>query len=111
MKHLTVESKDLLVGDEAADVLTEYAALIARQGGGDHVELRAYSGDGDNVVVSIVLSSGTTLIAESSHNTLPEPDNAEAIAYMREMIHKATSPPSVQPDAELGAYESQFDEL
>jgi hypothetical protein len=109
MKHLTVESKDLLVGDEVADVLTEYAALVARRGGGDRVEVHALSSDGDEVVATIVLSAGTTLLAESTHNALPEPDNTDAIAYMREKIQQATSPPTVKPDLE--AYESQFDEL
>lgn len=111
MKHLTVESKDLLIGDEAADVLTEYAALIARQASGDTVTLHAISGDGDEVVVTIVLSGGTTLLVETTHSALPEPDNTQAVAAMREKIGQAERPPSVQPDADLGAYETQFDEL
>jgi hypothetical protein len=111
MKHLRVEGKDLLLGDEAADVLTEYAALIARRAGGDTVSLRAIGSDGDEVVATIVLSGGTTLVVETTHNTLPEPDNAEAIAVMRERIQQAERPPSVQPEPDLGAYETQFDEL
>ena len=38
--HLTVESKDLLFGDEAADVLSLYATVL-----GDRAELRAYGRD------------------------------------------------------------------
>lgn len=111
MKHLTVESKDLLIGDEAADLLTQYAAIVADRAMGDRVELHAFSSDGDEVVATIVLSTGTTLLTETSHNRLPEPDNAEAIAYLREKIRQATSPPSIQPEPDLQAYESQFDEL
>jgi len=111
MKHVTIESKDLLLGDEAADVLTEYAALVAREGTGDRVELHAISGDGDDVLVTVVLSAGTTLLTETAHNSMPEPDNAKALAYMREKIGQATSPPTVQPEPDLGAYETQFDEL
>ena len=111
MKHLTVESKDLLIGDEAADALTEYAALVATNGVGDRVDLRCYGADGDEVVATIVLSAGTTLLVETSHNALPEPDNAEAVAYMRSKITQATSPPPVQPEPDLHAYENQFDEL
>jgi hypothetical protein len=110
MKHLTVESKDLLIGDEVADVLTEYAALIADRGMGDNVELHAVSSDGDEVMATIVLSSGTTLLIETSHNTLPEPENSEAVAYMRDRIKKVTTPPPVKP-AEMDSWESEFDEL
>jgi hypothetical protein len=111
MKHLTVESKDLLIGDEAADALTEYAALVAKQGTGDRVDIHAFSSDGDEVVATIVLSGGTTLLVETAHNTLPEPDNTEAIAYMHGKIREAASPPPVQPDSDFEAYETQFDEL
>jgi hypothetical protein len=111
MKHLTVGSKNLLIGDDAADALTQYAALVAKQGTGDRVDIRAISSDGDEVVATIVLSGGTTLLVETSHNTLPEPDNAEVIAYMRSKIREAASPPSVQPDSDFEAYETQFDEL
>lgn len=95
MQHLTVESKDLLIGDEAADVLTRYAALVAERGLGDRVRLHAISDDGDDVVATIVLSGGTTFLTESTHNNLPEPDNAEAITYMRERIARLTAPPNV----------------
>jgi hypothetical protein len=93
-----------------ADVLTEYAALIARRGLGDRVTLKAVGSDGDEVVATIVLSNGTTIVTESSRNQLPEPDNAAAVAYMRNQIRRVTSPPPVRP-AETSAWESQFDEL
>ena len=114
MKHLTLESKDLLIGDEAADVLTEYAALIARRGLGDRVELRAIGSDGDEVVATIVLSAGTTLVTETSRNQLPEPDNSEAVAYMQNQIRRITSPPPIRPaetETETDVWESRFDEL
>jgi hypothetical protein len=110
MKHLTVESKDLLVGDEAADLLTEYAALIAKQGTGDRVELNALSTDGNMAVVTIVLSGGTTILVETTHNNLPDPDNSAAVDYMRQKIKQVTSPPPVKP-AEMDSWESEFDEL
>jgi hypothetical protein len=110
MKHLTVESKDLLIGDEAADLLTQYAAVVADHGLGDRVLLHALSSDGDAVEVMVVLSAGTTIIAETSHNTFPEPDNGESIAYLRKRIKEVTSPPPVQP-ADLSSFEGEFDEL
>lgn len=110
MQHVTIESKDLLLGDEAADVLTEYAALLADHGGGDRVRLNAISGDGDEVVVTVVLSRGSTLLTETAHTGMPEPDNREAIAVLRRRIQRLRTPPPVQP-VDSDVWESQFDEL
>jgi hypothetical protein len=106
-----VESKDLLIGDEVADVLTEYAALIADRGLGDRVDVHAISSDGDEVTATIVLSAGTTILTETSRNSLPEPGNADAIAYMRERIRLATTPPNARMDDDLKGFEDQFDDL
>jgi hypothetical protein len=74
--------KSLLIGDEAADVLLEYAALLAQIGRGDSVRLRAIGADGDEVTVGFLLNSGTVLLIESSTSTLPEPENGDPVAYM-----------------------------
>lgn len=113
MKHLTVGSKDLLIGDEAADVLTRYAAVVAAQSLGDRVEFHAFGSDCDEVMVTIVLSPRATIVTETSHNALPEPDNADSIAYVRKRIELATSPPPVRaaPDDDVKAWESQFEDL
>src|SRR4051812_46999595 len=111
MQHLTVESKNLLIGDEAAEALTEYAALIAKHGTGDRIKLRAFGSDGDAVTATIVLSAGTTILTETAHNTLPEPDNGDAVAYMREQIRLlVTPPPARAPETEdEAAWETQLD--
>ena len=113
MQHLTVESKDLLVGDEVAEVLTEYAAHVADQGIGDRVRLNAISSDGDEVIATIVLSTGTTLLTETSHNSLPEPDNAEVIDYMRRRIALITNPPHArQPQSnDEAAWDAQLGDI
>lgn len=87
VKHVTMADKSLLIGDEAADLLLSYAALIAQIGRGDRVTLRAIGADGDEVQVGFLLNSGTVLLIESSSGSaLPEPDNREAIEYMREQL-------------------------
>jgi hypothetical protein len=35
------------------------------------------------VTVGFLLNGGTVLLVESSTSTLPEPDNGEAVAYLR----------------------------
>jgi hypothetical protein len=82
VKHVTAVEKSLLVGDGAADALADYAAHVARLGTGDAVQLRALGIDGSEVVATFVLNSGTALMVESTDSVLPEPDNADAIAYM-----------------------------
>jgi hypothetical protein len=84
MKHITYAEKSILVGDEAADVLLEYAAALTTAGQGDKIDLAAHSGDGDEIIASFVLGEGVSIMAETTTSTAPEPQNAEAIAYMRE---------------------------
>jgi hypothetical protein len=78
--------KSLLVGNEAADLLTQYAALVARIASGDAVTLRAIGADGGEVEATFVLNSGTVLIAESTDSRVPEPDNSDAEAYLRDRL-------------------------
>jgi hypothetical protein len=82
VKHVTSVQKSLLIGDGAADTLAEYAAHLARLGSSDAVQLKAIGSDGDEVVATFLLNSGTALMVETTDSVLPEPDNADAIAYM-----------------------------
>lgn len=83
---MTMADKSLLIGDEAADLLLSYAALVAKVGGGDQVQIRAIGADGDQVTVGFLLNSGTVLLIESAGSALPEPDNSDAEAYMRDRM-------------------------
>lgn len=86
MQHLTLADKSLLIGDEVADLLVAYAAVIATANAGDHITVNAFGVDGAQVAAQILLNSGTTLMAESTISELPEPDNAEAIDYLRDRL-------------------------
>jgi hypothetical protein len=106
MKHVTTADKSLLIGDEAAELIIEYAALLGQRQTADEVRLQAYGADGDPVEVIFLLNSGTTLMVESSESVVPEPDNADAIEYIRDRMQMLTSPPNVQPmDADVRASE------
>jgi hypothetical protein len=89
MKHITFGDKSLLIGDEIADLLLEYAALLTRESSGDTVEVAAISSDGDEVTASFLLGPGVTMMAETTHNTLPEPENTAAIEYVTEAMRRA----------------------
>lgn len=103
MKHITYAEKSLLLGDDAADTLIEYAAVLATHGRGDSVTLRALSSDGDEVEATFLLTAGAPLMAESATTRLPEPENAEAILGMRDRIGRLETPePVTAGDAHPG---------
>lgn len=83
MKHLTYANKSLLVGDETADLLLEYAAALATGHAGDTVTVNAISSDGDDVEATLLLGQGSPVMAETSTTTVPEPDNTDANQYLR----------------------------
>ena len=90
MKHLTYADKSLLVGDEVADLLLQYAARLASSGVADAVEVHAISSDGDEVSATFLLGEGAPLMVESTTSTLPEPDNGEAIQHVTDGLSRLT---------------------
>jgi hypothetical protein len=113
VKHLTMADKSLLVGDQAADTVARYAALLAQHNGGDTVDLHAVSSDGDEVDATLVLNSGTSLIVETTHSNLPEPDNTTAIEYMQGKIQLLESPPVAAEvsQEDIAAWNDEVDRL
>ena len=100
MKHVTYAQKSLLVGDDVADLLLEYAALLANEGSADTVQVQAFGTDGGEVTATFMLSDGIDIMAETTTSPLPEPDNSEVLAYLRERVgHVADSANSPRPVA------------
>ena len=112
MKHITYAEKSVLMGDEAADVLLEYAAALTTAGRGDKVDVYAQSADGDEIVASFVLGDGVSIMAETTTSTAPEPDNSEAVAYMRRQMAEISATRRAVPmdgaDAEIENIEDEF---
>jgi hypothetical protein len=100
VKHVTFADKSLLVDDETADVLLEYAAVLARDGDADNVTIHAFSDDGQEVEATMLLDAGAPLMAETTHTSLPGPDNREVLTYMREQVIRRSSPAPVSPEDE-----------
>jgi hypothetical protein len=100
MKHITFSDKSLLVDDEAADLLLEYAALLASRASADTVDLVGIEPNGNEVTATFLLDAGAPLMAESTNATMTPPANTEAITYMRERIMLLSSPPTVRPEDE-----------
>jgi hypothetical protein len=98
MKHVTYAEKSLLVGDEMADALLQYAAQLACDGHADAVDVRAISGDGDEVMATFLVGGGAPLMAETSTTSLPEPDNVELVSRIRAEIARRRQPPGIEPE-------------
>lgn len=93
MKHLTYADKSLLVDDEAADSIMEYARALGAAGKTDTVDLRAIGSDGNEVVATFLLNAGTEMIAETASSTAKLPANVEVVDYMREQTQLLLQPP------------------
>jgi hypothetical protein len=92
MKHLTFADKSLLLDDETADALVEYAALLVQHDSADTVDVHAFGADGDEVDAKLLLSSGAPIMVETSQTSLPDPDNREALAYIRSASARLSHP-------------------
>lgn len=97
---MTIADKSLLIGDEVADLLISYGALLGKVGSADHVLVRSIGVDGEEVEANYLLNSGTVLMVESTRSKLPEPDNGEAIAYMQDRLQHYESYTLPDPGAE-----------
>jgi hypothetical protein len=109
MKHITFGDKSLLVGDEVADALLTYAAFLASDARGDTVEIHAISSDGDEVTATFLLGPGVTMMAETAHTSLPEPDNSAALEYIERAQIRSTVSADTTDDSLVLDYDDLYD--
>ena len=86
--HITMAGTSLLVGDEVADALVRYATLLGKVHSADSLIVRSIGWDGQEVEADFLLNSGTVMMAESTTSELPEPDNADALAYLHDRMQR-----------------------
>jgi hypothetical protein len=99
MKHIMFAEKSLLMGDDVADLLLEYAQLLAENSTADTVSVRAISPDGNTVDATFLLNAASVMMAESTNTTVEAPGNEEAVGYMRDRIDRLRHPPNAQHEA------------
>jgi hypothetical protein len=91
MMHVTFADKSLLMGDDAAEILLEYATALAASGQADQVMLRAIGGDGNEVEVHMLLNAGTIIASESTNSTTNAPDNRDNVTDIRRRLGRLTA--------------------
>ncbi|MET0990558.1 MAG: hypothetical protein ABWY54_07925 [Glaciihabitans sp.] len=96
MKQIAYSARTLLVGDEVAQFLVLYATLIAKQGLADAVTFNALESNGSVVEATFILDNGANLMRQTSSSPHPEPNNDEAVAYLRSQLDRLLSPPPVE---------------
>jgi hypothetical protein len=102
VRHVTIAGKSLLVGDEAAATLVQYATLLGKLNSADNVTIRSIGIDGAQVDAVFLLNSGTVMMAESTASTLPEPDNADALSYMQDRLQRYETYSLADDESDLG---------
>jgi len=95
---MTFGRKSFLLGNEAADAVLKYAALLAQNHTADTVTLNAISSDGDEVQVTILLDTGGPILSQTTRSSQPEPDNSVAVSYMEAQTRQLTGFSVAVPD-------------
>ncbi|GAB3140400.1 hypothetical protein [Marisediminicola antarctica] len=98
MRHITFGRKSFLLGNEAADAVIKYAALLAQNHTADTVTLNAISSDGDEVQVTILLDTGGPIMSETTDSSQPEPENSIAVSYIEARTTQLTGFSVAVPD-------------
>ncbi len=102
MKRLIFSGTTVLVGDEIADAAVDYAAVLTRTGGADTIELRTLTPDGDPEESYLLLNSATTIMSQTMVSTEAEPNNDDALRYIRDAIRRLDPPGGL--DWDIGPY-------
>ncbi|WP_213817039.1 hypothetical protein [Glaciihabitans sp. dw_435] len=113
MMHLTFSDKSLIVGDDAAKLVVEYAAALARAHSADTVTLRAYGADGGNVEATLLLDEGAPVMIETANSDLPEPENGALVEHIRARLGQLGATVQAMPldqadDTAMADFEHDF---
>lgn len=110
MKLVTYAEKTHLMGDDAADVLLEYARTLALADTTETVTLREIDLHGNEVEATSLLNASTPILVESTNSGLEVPGNEQIVENMRHATAALLDPPAVQPEDRSGDPRPPFDE-
>jgi hypothetical protein len=85
MRRVTYVDESVIVGDEFAAVVLDYAAALIRNGDSEALHFVALSGEGE-VETAFLLGPASQLVVVKTESLLPEPDNSAAVKFMRSRI-------------------------
>ena len=92
MKRISYCGESFLTTDGAADALLELVVALPDGHDSELLKLPAVNGDGDEMVVHMVVGPQSELISVPEESTSVEPDTVETVAYLRGRAHTLTTP-------------------
>ena len=99
MKHVTYSQKSLFLGDEAADLLIEYARLVAKSQTSDTVTVPAVGSDGNQVRATFLLTTSTIIMVESTDSDFAGPLDEGTVEDLRQRIDRISAVNVAQPES------------
>jgi hypothetical protein len=112
MKRINYGAVSYLVGDEVADTIVRYTAMLAAEGDADAVEVNVLGPDGNPEMATFALGPGILMTAETTRSELEPPGNEDATAYMQERLqrHAKGAQPRQPIDDMIADFQNQFGE-
>lgn len=95
MKNLGYGSATILVTDAAASAVLHYAAVLARTGGGDVVDVPTCDEYGVAATASVVLGPGVPVLATNASDDLLEDDDPDFVQELTSRVARALALPGV----------------
>lgn len=86
MKDILYADETLMLGDEVAETLMQFALHLTKAGTADLVHVNAVDSEDNEVTATFVVGLATPLLMKTCESTRPEPDNAAALQYMNEKL-------------------------
>lgn len=83
MKHIHYDATTILVGDDVADAVIEYAAALAGGDRADTVDVPAVADDGTMTTTKILIGPSSEIVIEDAEEDELEMDNGEFVGRLR----------------------------
>jgi len=97
---VTYSEKSLFVEDELAELLIEYAKVLAQCGESDTVEVPAIGADGNVVEAVFLLTPSTILMIESANGVVSPPGDPQLADRLRDRIRRLTTTNVAVPETD-----------
>ena len=88
MRRINYGAVAYLVGDNVADLLVRYTAVLSSKGDADAVDIEVLGPDGNPETATFALGPGILMTAETTRSELIEPDNSNIVAYMEQRLSR-----------------------
>jgi hypothetical protein len=83
MKHIHYDATTILVGDDVADAVIEYAAALAGGDRADTVDVPAVAHDGTMTTTKILIGPSSEIVIQDAEEDELEMDNGEFVGRLR----------------------------